>query len=404
MHGSKAVTNTFDLSSMILLTAPNMSGKSTLMRSTAAAALLTVCGLCAPLSSESRISRFDTLFLRGASADVPTEDKSAFGAEMGDLAALFRCSGPKSFVFVDELGRGTSPRDGTRLAGAVLESMAESGMSGVFATHLHDVLDLPLRKDRIVTKRIKIDRDEESDTYQWTHKLEDGRCTDSMALVTAERFGLPEHIIKRAKELTEFIPERNPIDDTCEEDMSSSVGENYRDSQEAPSLDDNVEGLNAIAAAIADSASSLESQSKKFRNECRKEFQDVINLASKLVAETNATSIEVPPRHHPPVSLANRSCLYVLQLVPSPPSVSVSSTTTTTATKYYVGETDSISKRLSQHRKKGGLWSRSKAVVFPLGNKSEARYYESALIGELARAGYSLESIVDGRSLRHLRD
>mmetsp|Transcript_6673 Transcript_6673/g.13212 ORF Transcript_6673/g.13212 Transcript_6673/m.13212 type:complete len:138 (+) Transcript_6673:3062-3475(+) len=110
------------------------------------------------------------------------------------------------------------------------------------------------------------------------------------------------------------------------------------------------------------------------------------------------------PRHHPPVSLANRSCLYVLQLVPSPPSVSVSSTTTTTATKYYVGETDSISKRLSQHRKKGGLWSRSKAVVFPLGNKSEARYYESALIGELARAGYSLESIVDGRSLRHLRD
>mmetsp|Transcript_6673 Transcript_6673/g.13209 ORF Transcript_6673/g.13209 Transcript_6673/m.13209 type:complete len:1090 (+) Transcript_6673:141-3410(+) len=295
MHGSKAVTNTFDLSSMILLTAPNMSGKSTLMRSTAAAALLTVCGLCAPLSSESRISRFDTLFLRGASADVPTEDKSAFGAEMGDLAALFRCSGPKSFVFVDELGRGTSPRDGTRLAGAVLESMAESGMSGVFATHLHDVLDLPLRKDRIVTKRIKIDRDEESDTYQWTHKLEDGRCTDSMALVTAERFGLPEHIIKRAKELTEFIPERNPIDDTCEEDMSSSVGENYRDSQEAPSLDDNVEGLNAIAAAIADSASSLESQSKKFRNECRKEFQDVINLASKLVAETNATSIEVPP-------------------------------------------------------------------------------------------------------------
>eukprot|EP00536_Pseudo-nitzschia_multiseries_P003783 jgi/Psemu1/186574/e_gw1.59.102.1 len=355
MHRSKAVTNTFDLSSMILLTAPNMSGKSTLMRSTAAAALLTICGLCAPLSRESRISRFDTLFLRGASADVPTEDKSAFGAEMGDLAALFRCSGPRSFVFVDELGRGTSPRDGTRLAGAVLERMAESGMSGVFATHLHDVLDLPLRKDRIVTKRIRIDRGNDGDgsSYAWTHKLEDGRCTDSMALVTAERFGLPEEILRRAEELTQFIPQRTATDfDSCErtdEDPQSRKPD--RDSRLVPS-------------------------------------------------SSSASSVEIPPRHIPPASLANRSCLYVLQLVPP----ALSSSSPPPAIRYYVGETDSIAKRLSQHRKKGGAWSRCKAVVFPVGNKSQARYCESALIGEMARAGYALESIVDGRTLRHLRD
>jgi hypothetical protein len=69
------------------------------MRSTAAAALLSICGLCAPLKS-GIVRRFDHIFVRGASSDVPTEQKSAFGAEMGDVAALLRCCGEKSLVFV----------------------------------------------------------------------------------------------------------------------------------------------------------------------------------------------------------------------------------------------------------------------------------------------------------------
>jgi hypothetical protein len=402
MHRSKAVSNTFDLTSMILLTAPNMSGKSTLMRSTAAAALLTVCGLCGPLSSESRISRFDTLFLRGASADIPTEDKSAFGAEMGDLAALFRCSGPKSFVFVDELGRGTSPRDGTRLAGAVLERMADLGMSGIFATHLHDVLDLPLRKTRIVTKRIKIVHDEKDGSYEWTHKLEDGICTDSMALVTAERFGLPEEIIRRAEELTQFIPERT---NTTDKDSIGSLVVGPMDDEENSFTSDGIiddvfiSSIPEISSSSTTESQLLEREQEKEHR--RKEFLDVIDLASKLINDkTSSTPVQVPSRHHPPASLSNRSCLYVLQL--TAPSSSSSSSTTS---RYYVGETDSLSKRLSQHRRKGsGMWSHSKAVAFPVDDKTQARYLESTLIGELARAGYSLESIADGRTLRHFRD
>lgn len=403
MHRSKAVSNTFDLTSMILLTAPNMSGKSTLMRSTAAAALLTVCGLCGPLSSESRISRFDTLFLRGASADIPTEDKSAFGAEMGDLAALFRCSGPKSFVFVDELGRGTSPRDGTRLAGAVLERMADLGMSGIFATHLHDVLDLPLRKTRIVTKRIKIVHDEKDGSYEWTHKLEDGICTDSMALVTAERFGLPEEIIRRAEELTQFIPERT---NTTDKDSIGSLVVGPMDDEENSFTSDGIiddvfiSSIPEISSSSTTESQLLEREQEKEHR--RKEFLDVIDLASKLINDkTSSTPVQVPSRHHPPASLSNRSCLYVLQL--TAPSSSSSSSSTTS--RYYVGETDSLSKRLSQHRRKGsGMWSHSKAVAFPVDDKTQARYLESTLIGELARAGYSLESIADGRTLRHFRD
>ena len=103
MDRSESVGNTFTLDGLFLLTAPNMSGKSTVMRSTAAAALLTICGLCAPLGSDSYVRRFDNIFVRGASADVPTESKSAFGAEMGDIAALLRACGKNSLVFVDEV-------------------------------------------------------------------------------------------------------------------------------------------------------------------------------------------------------------------------------------------------------------------------------------------------------------
>lgn len=79
------------------------------MRSMAAAALLSCCGLCAPLKSTSSLRRFDSIYVRGASSDVPSENKSAFGAEMEDIAALFRTCGDRSLIAVDELGRGTSP-------------------------------------------------------------------------------------------------------------------------------------------------------------------------------------------------------------------------------------------------------------------------------------------------------
>lgn len=381
MESSKATSNTFDLSSMILLTAPNMSGKSTLMRSTAAAALLTVCGLCAPLSAESRIPRFDTLFVRGASADVPTEDKSAFGAEMGDLSALFRCCGPNSLVFVDELARGTSPHDGTRLAGAVLEAMAEGGMCGIFATHLHGIIDMKLRgRDRISLKRMAILHDENDDkhdvdTYEWTYRLEDGICTDSLALVTAERFGLPIEIIQRAEELGNQLATDHRVNH-----QSSPASQ--------PSTLD--EGDNsALDGSSTSKIVRVHNQQRQARNlEHEEEFHKVIVFANKLVDETELVAI--PPNFLPPPYLCNKSCLYVLQLTKEPPS-------------YYVGETDDLPQRLKQHRKKGGAWKNCHAAAFPLHDKTKARFWESSLIRELVQSGYRLESTTDGRSARHFR-
>ena len=336
---------------MWILTAPNMSGKSTLMRSTAAAALLTACGLCAPLGPGSKVRRFDTLFVRGASADVPTEQKSAFGAEMGDIAAMLRCCGDRSLVFVDELGRGTSPRDGTRLAGAVLEAIASSGMSGIFATHLHDILDLPLRcRDRIVNKRMAIhERDRrggELSQYCWTYRLEDGVCRDSMALVTAKRFGLPRHVIDRAEELSQFLS-----------DPGNSA-------KSQPSL-------------------TVNSDAKQSKNQAR--LLDIARLAEKI---TEQRSYSVPPKWNPPASLDGKSSVYVLELDIYPPL-------------YYVGETDHLRRRIEQHRAKGGMWTNLSAIVPPArGCKSQARAWESLLIQALATEGVALHSRSDGRSAR----
>ena len=342
MEHSEAVSNTFDLSGLFLLTAPNMSGKSTLMRSTAAATLLSICGFCAPLGVGSKIPRFDTLFLRGASADVPTEDKSAFGAEMGDIAALMRCCGPKSLIFVDELGRGTSPRDGTRLAGAVLEAMARKGMNGIFATHLHDILELPLEgQERIIKKRLAIE--EKDGSYEWTYHLEDGVCVDSLALVTASRFGLPEDIIARAEELCEYLPEAG--------------GQKREPKRKSKSIATN-----------------------------ELDFQQAIAFAESLIGQS---SVSIPPRWAPPPALcANQSCVYMIELQLDPPT-------------FYVGETDSLSQRLKKHRGKGGPWSGSRTIAFPVGDKTEARAWESRLIQKMAQSGFRMESITDGRTLRH---
>ena len=347
------------------------------MRSTATAALLAVCGLCAPLNAGSKIRRFDHIFVRGASADIPAEQKSAFGAEMGDIAALFRCCGQKSLVFVDELGRGTSPRDGTRLAGAVLEAMAKAGMSGFFATHLHGILKLPLESgDRIVKKQMAIadkeykgnETDETglilgSDSlgrhhYKWTYRLTDGVCTDSLALVTAAQFGLPKEVLARAEALSPFVPD--------------DFNEVITDSPQIALTDE---------ISIDDKTNS----------------DEVIELVGDITRQNAVSISEVPPGWDAPAPLEGQSCVYLLRLALDNASGDLKY-------KYYVGESDSFQKRLKQHRAKGGIWSGAHTYVFPIPDgKSEARAVESILIQRLAQKGFLLESTFDGRSLRTSR-
>lgn len=345
MDRSESIPNSFDLNGLFLLTAPNMSGKSTLMRTTAAAALLINSGLCAPLQDGSKLRRFDSIFVRGASADVPTEDKSAFGAEMGDVAALLRSCGDRSLVFVDEIGRGTSPKDGTCLAAAILEKMAVSGMSGMFATHLHGILNVPyvpLAESRLRKKRMAIQEDGRGH-LSWTYKLEDGVCTNSLALLTAAKFGLDPSILQRAEELSEYWNT-----DTIEESMH---------------LDESLPDANM---QLPDA-----------------NMQAAIDILQSVVG--SGVCVPVPPTYMSPPSLEGSSCVYILQI----------------GKKYYVGETDSLSQRLAQHRSKGKDWSSLSAVAIRIEEgKSHARNVESLVIRRMAKDGFDMLSVTDGTTIR----
>eukprot|EP00547_Thalassionema_nitzschioides_P000045 CAMPEP_0194209404 /NCGR_PEP_ID=MMETSP0156-20130528/7541_1 /TAXON_ID=33649 /ORGANISM="Thalassionema nitzschioides, Strain L26-B" /LENGTH=1217 /DNA_ID=CAMNT_0038936571 /DNA_START=172 /DNA_END=3825 /DNA_ORIENTATION=- len=369
MGQCQAVSNTFDLKNMFLLTAPNMSGKSTVMRSTAAAALLASCGFCAPVEANSQVQRFDHVFVRGASSDIPTENLSAFGAEVLDIASLL-CSGTtNSLVFVDELGRGTSPKDGTSIAAAVLEEMSNRGMSGIFATHLHDII--PLLKtencDGIVNKRMVI-RDDQHPTYL----MEDGVCMDSQALETAARFGFPDNVLTRAKTFAKIL------DDGFEEE-NNDVEIDYN-LVERCSHDD-----------VSDEASNEITHSTK----C---MEDAILVASKVQGCEDEIPIKIRPKWTPPPSLEGRSCVYILA-VPIRDDHSSNE-----RHHFYVGETDSFLQRLSQHRRKKASkfdWSLASAAVFQIpGGKSDARLVESLVIRQLAQHGFDMISVADGMKLR----
>jgi len=342
-----SVQNTIDMEGMWLLTAPNMAGKSTIMRATAAAALLSACGFCAPVGRGSHIDRFDHLNVRGASSDIPAEDKSAFGAEMADVAVLLKTCGMHSLVFVDELGRGTSPGDGAGLAAAILEEMLNKGMTGVFATHLHSILDVDDIKthERLTIKRMAFDQQGDSDEdASWTYKLEDGECRDSLALVTAKHFGVPEKVLDRAKVLKEEITT-------------------------VPHLN----GRNV--------AHTKRTNSSFIANEPIDQFVEVQGFATQLL---QTKGVAIPPGTDVSPGLALESVVYILE-IPQERG----------GPKYYVGESDDFAKRLTQHRSRyhPGL----SAIVFVVDNKTEARSFEWLLINTLKKKRVPLASDTDGK-------
>jgi len=320
---------------------------------------------------------------------------------MGDVASMLRSCGERSLVFVDELGRGTSPRDGTCLAGALLEAMSTAGMNGMFATHLHGVLDLPLTPDtlsHLVRKRMAY-RDNnnlpesvnsERPSVEWTYKLEDGVCTDSLALITAAKFGVPEKILQRAEALSQYF--------------NNEIGK-----RKGASLSPSWTSIESTTTDL-DSLYTRKNGSRPM-NDAKKSqgLDDVINLAEALSEEVGK-AIHIPPRWTPPASLEGRSCVYIIELGIEEDNALFysnsevrpsSSQQNSKRPRYYVGETDSISQRLLQHRRKGGEWAMSSTIALSVrGGKSQARNIESLLIQKLAKTGFDLISTSDGRKIR----
>lgn len=202
--GETFVSNSFncDESSIItILTGPNMGGKSTYLRQNALIILMAQIGSFVP-ADEAILSISDRIFSRVGASDDIASGKSTFMVEMLETASILNQATDKSFIILDEIGRGTSTYDGLSIAWAVADELATNIKSRtLFATHYHELIDLKNTINNINYLTVKVDTDESSDTITFVHKIIPGFANKSFGLNVALMAGFPKHVIERAKKV-----------------------------------------------------------------------------------------------------------------------------------------------------------------------------------------------------------
>ncbi|HUB49896.1 MAG TPA: DNA mismatch repair protein MutS [Acetobacteraceae bacterium] len=196
------VPNQCDLSPdrrVLLLTGPNMAGKSTYLRQNALIATLAQAGLPVP-ADYARIGVVDRLFSRVGASDDLARGRSTFMVEMTETAAILHQAGPRSLVVVDEIGRGTATLDGLAIAWAVLEALHSAvRCRTIFATHFHELAELADRLPRMKphTMRVK----EWKGTVVFLHEVAEGAARRSWGVHVAELAGVPAPVVRRSAQL-----------------------------------------------------------------------------------------------------------------------------------------------------------------------------------------------------------
>jgi len=198
---------------MLIVTGPNMSGKSTYLRQVALIALMAQMGSFVPADS-ARIGVVDRIFTRvGASDDLAT-GRSTFMVEMNETANIMNNATDRSLVILDEIGRGTSTFDGVSIAWAVAEYLVNQiGAKTLFATHYHHLNELEQLLDQV--QNLKIIVREEGEQIVFLRKIEPGGTQRSYGIQVARLAGLPPEVVERAKEVLHTL-ER--------EDLGTQVG------------------------------------------------------------------------------------------------------------------------------------------------------------------------------------
>jgi DNA mismatch repair protein MutS len=185
--------------SLLVITGPNMSGKSTIMRQAALATLLAQVGSFVP-ARRARIGLADRIFTRVGASDDLARGRSTFMVEMTETAAILHNATRRSLVVLDEIGRGTSTFDGVSLAWAVAEHLHDRlGCRTLFATHYHELQELARERPRV--KNVSISVRQVGDRVVFLRKLVAGGASRSYGIEVARLAGLPAEVLARAREV-----------------------------------------------------------------------------------------------------------------------------------------------------------------------------------------------------------
>ena len=196
---------------IIILTGPNMSGKSALLRQTALITLMAHAGSFVP-ANEAKISLTDKIFTRVGASDNLSGGESTFMVEMNETASIINNITPQSLILLDEIGRGTSTYDGISIAWSIAEYLHTSPNQPktLFATHYHELNELEEKLQRV--KNYHITNREVGNKIIFLRKLARGGSTHSFGIHVAKMAGMPAALIERANELLTHL-EKKHVDD-----------------------------------------------------------------------------------------------------------------------------------------------------------------------------------------------
>jgi len=208
---------------LLLITGPNMGGKSTYMRQAALIVLLAHIGSFVP-AKKAVIGPVDQIFTRIGASDDLASGRSTFMVEMSEAANILNNATQHSLVLMDEIGRGTSTFDGLSLAWACAEKLVRDiGAYTLFATHYFELTQIPLTYDK--AENVHLDAIEHGDKIVFLHQLKPGPANQSYGLQVAQLAGVPQDVIKAAKvKLTELEATRQYSTDLVEMQQADLFG------------------------------------------------------------------------------------------------------------------------------------------------------------------------------------
>ena len=193
---------------IIMITGPNMAGKSALLRQTALIVLMTQIGCFVPAQSAT-IGYVDKIFTRVGASDNISLGESTFMVEMNEAASILNNISPRSLIFFDELGRGTSTYDGISIAWAIVENIHEKNSAKtLFATHYHELNEMEKSFSRV--KNYNVSVKEINNKIIFLRKLVRGGSEHSFGIHVAKMAGMPMSVVNRANEILKQLEETRP--------------------------------------------------------------------------------------------------------------------------------------------------------------------------------------------------
>ncbi len=267
---------------LLIITGPNMAGKSTYLRQVALICIIAQMGCFVPAKSAT-IGIIDQIFTRIGASDDLARKLSTFMIEMTETAKILNYATPKSLIIIDELGRGTSTSDGQSIAMATLEKLHELKIKTLFSTHYHQLTEINLPG----VKNYHLDIIENDDgSINFVRTLKPGSTDKSYGIHVAKLAGIPDDVIIRAFEILEQIEEKDSFRTTVRENGENiSTGKHY--DKIINEKKNELNKLNTELKAIKESLSEYSEDLSRIKKDLDEKKENIKELAFNIESKGN---------------------------------------------------------------------------------------------------------------------